>query len=395
MDYPLLIIYLIFFMEVISGFTFSFYAMFNYSLDREQGLNYSLLLIPALILSSLPFFDSSNYMIELVMIALSVHQLFLLLALGLKEKLTNKLILISGLLLPPILGYSGLFMTLYKLGFITLSLIYTALVLVFTGLWFKLNGADDFMKSQYLNIIAAFALVLSFNIYGLGMMLGLMALSLLIQGLHIVRLSKAYRDELDSRYSLIQEDFDEEVRKKVRTQLFYMEETQERMAEMAKIDTMTGVYNKKALLHALEDKIVDKRTRTFSLLIFDIDKFKTINDTYGHVVGDKCIVRVAKAAKDSIRDGDLVGRYGGDEFFVMLSEADLRTAIEVAHRLRKKVEDLEAPKLTVSVGIANYPVDAKNLKDLISHADAGLYQAKDKGRNTLGYIAPNASNKAN
>lgn len=394
MDHAFLVIYLIFFTELVGSFVLSFYGMFNYALDKKQSLNYRLLLIPAFMLASLPLLHSLNYLIELVLIALIVHTVLMSLGLAFKENLSNKIIFFLALVIPPFFLYSGLLDALYGLGLIVLGVFYTSFIIVFSALCFKLHGSDDYLKSDFLNIVAVFSLILVFNLYGLMMMLALMALALALKAIYAVRLSRAYRKELDQRYTLIQEDFDEEVRKKVRTQLYYMEQTQERMAEIAKLDAMTGVYNKKAFFHALEDRIADKRTGTFSLLIFDIDRFKDINDTYGHVVGDKCIVRVAGAAKESIREGDLIGRYGGDEFFILLSEADLRTAIEVAHRLRKKVENLEAPKLTVSIGISNFPADAGNVKDLISHADRGLYQAKDKGRNTLGYVSSKPENKA-
>lgn len=390
MDYAIFVINLIFFMQVIADFAFSFYAMFNYCIDKKQALNYSLLLIPGFMMALLAMLHSRLFLIELLLVSYTVHALVMIIGLFLEEKAINIFTVTLALILPPFMMYSGLLDVLYRLGFSVLGISYILAVLIHGLVSLKLHGADDYIKADVLNVLAVLALIFIFNVYGLSIMLALMALALIIKGSYLVRLSKAYKEEVDLRYNLIQEDFDEEVRKKVRTQLFYMEETQERMAEIAKTDAMTGAYNKKALLHAIEDRIADKRTKVFSILIFDIDKFKTINDTYGHVIGDKCIVRVARAAKESIREGDIVGRYGGDEFVVLLSGADLRTAIEVAHRLRKKVEMLTEPQITISIGISNYPADATNLQDLISHADAGLYQAKDKGRNTLGYISKKA-----
>lgn len=390
MDYAIFVINLIFFMQVIADFAFSFYAMFNYCIDKKQALNYSLLLIPGFMMALPAMLHSRLFLIELLLVSYTVHALVMIIGLFLEEKAINIFTVTLALILPPFMMYSGLLDVLYRLGFSVLGISYILAVLIHGLVSLKLHGADDYIKADVLNVLAVLALIFIFNVYGLSIMLALMALALIIKGSYLVRLSKAYKEEVDLRYNLIQEDFDEEVRKKVRTQLFYMEETQERMAEIAKTDAMTGAYNKKALLHVIEDRIADKRTKVFSILIFDIDKFKAINDTYGHVIGDKCIVRVARAAKESIREGDIVGRYGGDEFVVLLSGADLRTAIEVAHRLRKRVEMLREPQITISIGISNYPSDATNLQDLISHADAGLYQAKDKGRNTLGYISKKA-----
>lgn len=386
MDYAFLVIYFIFFMQLIGCLVLSFYSLFNYALDKKQSLNYSLLLLPALMMFTLPMMQNKDYLVELVLIALSLHALIELAALSIKNSISPIVIAGIGVVLPLIMVYSGLLFAIYKLGFALIGIIYIVFILIYAVAHARVHGVDDYIKADFINIISVLALIIMFNDYGLSIMLGLMLLSLTMKAYHLVMLSKRFREELDQSYELIKKDFDEEVRKKVRTQLYYMEQTQERMAEIAKIDAMTGVYNKKALLHALEEKIADNRTTTFTLLIFDIDRFKSINDTYGHIIGDKCIIRVAKAAKESIREGDLVGRYGGDEFFVLLSGADLRMAIDVAHRLRLRVESLEEPKLTVSIGLSNFPADATNLKDLISHADAGLYQAKEKGRNTLGYV---------
>lgn len=203
----------------------------------------------------------------------------------------------------------------------------------------------------------------------------------------LIQVVRNEKQKEENRLALIEQDFEDEVRKQVKARLFHMERSREKMAEIAKIDKLTGVYNKNTILNAIKDKLQDKRCTTFSLLMFDIDKFKQVNDNLGHIAGDKCIVEVARIAQDCVRGGDMVGRYGGDEFFVLLDGADLKTAIVVAERLRKGVEKTKDPSITVSIGISNYPTDASIVKDLIKHADDGLYIAKNKGRNALGYFA--------
>jgi diguanylate cyclase (GGDEF)-like protein len=133
------------------------------------------------------------------------------------------------------------------------------------------------------------------------------------------------------------------------------------------------------------EKLINSRINEFSILMFDIDNFKGINDTYGHIAGDMCIKRLALIAKSSIRDEDSIGRYGGDEFVVVLPSLTISQARLVAERFRKKVDETESPHFSVSIGIASYPQDASNVKELIAAADEGLYKSKRKGRNTVSH----------
>lgn len=372
--------------QILSGSAMVFYAFFNNCTDHRSSLNFRLMLIPFTLILSSSLFVGDYRILLFIILADLLYYSALILSLIIGHKFKDFFIISLSLTLPMLLFAIDIDI-LFNIKFTLLAIIDIILILIYVIAASKAVEPNDFTKSQVLVLFSVLVLIFLFNVFGLYIFVTLRFLSSFFSSSYLVRLTKAYKEQQELRYKRILEDFDDEVRKKVKTQLFYMEQTQERMAEMAKVDSMTGVLNRKAILHILEDRILDKRLTPFSLLLFDIDRFKLINDKYGHVEGDKCIVRVAKAAEDCVREGDKVGRYGGDEFFVMLSGADIRTAIEVAHRLRKKIEDLEEPKITISIGIASYPADARTLKELIAHADAGLYQAKEKGRNTLGYAA--------
>lgn len=297
--------------------------------------------------------------------------------------------------------------------FIALASLATALVFKLSGLidaaallnvrWFGLasifafainyiiyirdKAALSFQRCHFINQLATIFLIFMFSQDGLFFMLGARLVYFVILFRDLIQVVRNEKQKEENRLALIEQDFEDEVRKQVKARLFHMERSREKMAEIAKIDKLTGVYNKNTILNAIKDKLQDKRCTTFSLLMFDIDKFKQVNDNLGHIAGDKCIVEVARIAQDCVRGGDMVGRYGGDEFFVLLDGADLKTAIVVAERLRKGVEKTKDPSITVSIGISNYPTDASIVKDLIKHADDGLYIAKNKGRNALGYFA--------
>ncbi len=159
---------------------------------------------------------------------------------------------------------------------------------------------------------------------------------------------------------------------------------------IAMTDAMTGVYNYRFFITHLEKELnrAKKKGYSVSLLMVDADNFKWYNDTYGHLVGDKVIQQMVELLEDSVRRGDLVTRYGGDEFIVILPGANKEQAVSIAKRIRDKVakhefvKDAEKP-LTVSVGIATYPEDAEDLFVLLDKADKALYKAKHAGKNTI------------
>lgn len=162
-------------------------------------------------------------------------------------------------------------------------------------------------------------------------------------------------------------------------------------------DSLTGVSNRKAFDCALEDKIhtARKEKSVFSVLIADIDHFKQVNDNYGHLVGDKVLRFVASSLKRCVKGKDLVARFGGEEFAVILDNTDISGASTVAEQIRQAVfsgiiKDLNNKKtldrISISLGVAQFSAsDLPN--DLLQRADEALYLAKDRGRNRVEKIA--------
>ncbi len=125
-------------------------------------------------------------------------------------------------------------------------------------------------------------------------------------------------------------------------------------------------------------------------MMFDIDHFKKVNDTYGHLAGDRVLIQVAKTAREAIREGDILMRYGGEEFLVILPAASKENCRDVAERMRRKVEETSVAdgdqviRVTISIGITSYPeLDVAGEQDLVKHADEALYVAKESGRNRV------------
>jgi diguanylate cyclase (GGDEF)-like protein len=161
---------------------------------------------------------------------------------------------------------------------------------------------------------------------------------------------------------------------------------------LANTDSLTGLYNRRSFQERLEQEVdrAIRYHRPLSLIMIDIDYFKTYNDTYGHLQGDSVLVEVARTLKQLSRAPDIVARYGGEEFALILPETDKANAETLGRRLREYVEQhtfpgavaLPTQALTISVGVASYtPPDTKEV--LIEAADVALYHAKRQGRNRV------------
>lgn len=169
-----------------------------------------------------------------------------------------------------------------------------------------------------------------------------------------------------------------------------IERSNRKLAEKNKLDELTGVYNKKAITDRIEEMIENQPNREFSVVMMDVDNFKRINDSYGHITGDKCLKSLVSITKNTIRGDDMLGRFGGDEFIIVMNDSNIVKAYLAAERLRKRIEMTNEPHFTVSIGIASYPADADNTKRLIAAADEILYVSKKNGRNRVSYSGQEA-----
>ncbi len=160
-----------------------------------------------------------------------------------------------------------------------------------------------------------------------------------------------------------------------------IERSNRRLLEKSKTDSMTGLMTKAAILDRLYNMIERSPRESLSVLMFDIDCFKKINDNHGHQTGDLCIKSVANFIRTSFRQGDLSGRFGGDEFIILLPSTPSVKAYTIAERLRETVQRKSNPPITISIGIATYPHDASTADQIIEASDKALYASKEKGRN--------------
>ncbi|MDP3678049.1 MAG: diguanylate cyclase, partial [Methylotenera sp.] len=160
--------------------------------------------------------------------------------------------------------------------------------------------------------------------------------------------------------------------------------------QLAARDPLTGLNNRRSFLEKAQPiwSTAQRSERDLSVIILDIDHFKSINDRYGHAAGDAALVAIGKVLVDSARDGDIVARWGGEEFLLLLPETRLEAALIMAERLRTAISEIRLPSrdteivFTASFGVAHI-AKHETLDALISEADNYLYQSKEKGRDSI------------
>lgn len=190
---------------------------------------------------------------------------------------------------------------------------------------------------------------------------------------------------------------------RVRTQLRMRDmqeellETNQKLQELIEIDDLTGLFNTRSLYQKLEFEIerAQRFSRAVTVIMIDMDKFKSVNDSHDHLFGSFVLSEVGKIIRQNTRNVDIPARYGGDEFLIVLSEIPLSGVEYFCEKLRNRVEHHtfssgpDSIKLTLSIGFATYngePTQAITAKELVRRADAALYEAKHQGRNrVVGY----------
>jgi diguanylate cyclase (GGDEF)-like protein len=228
--------------------------------------------------------------------------------------------------------------------------------------------------------------------------LGLLKLNNVTQGVPVLMVTARTRGQ-DVRAALeagafdyVKKPLDEiEIVARVRSALRYKKH-QDQLAEMAMHDSLTGLYNHRLLIELLERELASarRRSQSVSFCMADIDHFKNLNDRFGHQAGDLVLKEISRLFTQGLRKSDPVGRYGGEEFGIVLASCAPDTAAALCERLRRSVENHpfvihgEEIHITLSLGLAHAnPQETVSETDLVHRADTALYRAKAEGRNRL------------
>ena len=176
----------------------------------------------------------------------------------------------------------------------------------------------------------------------------------------------------------------------VATDISKLKQLQRQLQNLADHDALTQCYNRRRILEISETHLKKARRyqQDFSVLLFDLDHFKRINDVYGHAVGDQVLIGFVERVKAELRNPDDFGRVGGEEFIALLPDTNARSALALSERIRLTIADWECPPLrgdrvTVSIGIAEFSLQLQRMDEIVAAADHALYQAKAHGRNCV------------
>ena len=170
-----------------------------------------------------------------------------------------------------------------------------------------------------------------------------------------------------------------------------LREGRQQLEELLVTDPLTGISNRRHLMETMKNEARRSRRskKSFAILMVDVDHFKKFNDTHGHIAGDEALKAVAEVLQGATREIDHVARYGGEEFLVVLPDTDIAGAVRAAERIRERLAKRSVAvgersvKLTVSTGVAEFPIDGDSPEDLVLSADTALYQAKRRGRDRV------------
>ena len=188
-------------------------------------------------------------------------------------------------------------------------------------------------------------------------------------------------DKVQVGDTILQLSFSDEIEREYHAKLF----------DFAARDALTGLYNKRFIINELENycRIARRSSRAFSIIMIDIDNFKTINDRYGHLCGDEYLKQLAGLFQASLRDQDIAGRIGGEEFLIILPETAIEGALQLAVRVRKRVEEFVLRhrnftiQTTICAGVCQYEAKIKDIKEFLELADQALYEAKRAEKNKV------------
>lgn len=194
-------------------------------------------------------------------------------------------------------------------------------------------------------------------------------------------------EQLKRRVKLFQVE-SEFTKKIARNKQIEMEAVLVQASEVAHVDPLTFLVNRRTIIRELQDEVLraERYHSTLSVSVVDVDNFKAVNDTHGHPFGDEVLRQVAYQLRESVRHPDVVGRYGGEEFLIILPNSDSTAASEQAVRLCKRVREMvisakeHEVNVTLSVGIAQFRVGVDTWDSLLNRADNAMYEAKHNGR---------------
>ncbi len=201
----------------------------------------------------------------------------------------------------------------------------------------------------------------------------------------MVKDRRAKKEKIEERLDKLESRFARQVENEARRLTKGMAGKVEEIEEKSTKDPLTKAINRKKINQTINELIDNPNVKIFSIALIDLDDFKFINDNYGHITGDNCLKFLSEHFHKNKRRNDLFGRFGGDEFILIMPNIDAENALKIVDYNRKEINEKSNPHITITSGVASYPKDGSNIEELIESADASLYNAKDAGKNRVVY----------
>lgn len=213
----------------------------------------------------------------------------------------------------------------------------------------------------------------------------IMAIHLMLKLMLISKMRRQEEKDMQDRLHQLEYRFVKQVEQETRKISRGMEYKVEEIEEKSMRDPLTKVLNRTMIEKKVQGIIDEPQNKLFSIALVDLDNFKMINDTLGHVAGDKCLLNLTEFFMKNKRRADLVGRFGGDEFIIVMPNLNADEAVKALEYHRKTIEEKSNPHFTITAGISTYPYDGNTFDELITSADLSLYHAKNEGKNKINY----------
>ncbi len=256
--------------------------------------------------------------------------------------------------------------------------------------------SEVYIDKQYLHQLLKQQTIILISYYALLVILFFLLLWIMLKKTIIVPLEElrqfAYYSNTTPKKFFINEI--ESIRHSLSMTFARLKKEQEELYKLSTKDTLSGLYNRMSLIDKIEWLIAssDRDPKKFAVIFFDLDNFKTINDSQGHVFGDKVLQNISNILLKSVRDHDIVSRVGGDEFVILLPSCEKETiVVNVLERIKEELAkpfhlDDHSYHLTASMGVSLYPRDGKDSQTLLKHADIAMYRSKELGKNTYHFF---------
>lgn len=370
----------------ISAALFFVSFFFEYGIKRNEELSDIIPFAVVIMASSITLLYTNLTVYKLAVISALLFKLIFLI---LPKKPTSEVTLLSaGLTVLAVLGLLSINYVIPLLAINLVLIIASATMMVLKVKQYgktKKKSDIEILEVNFLAFLGFTALSIgnaSYNIY-----LGLLVIILYQVSSLFIRL-KHYHESyqrLLNRLDDLENRFERTVEFEAKKRTAQMADQVEYIREKSQKDLLSKALNRNGIITEINAMISDSNIKIFSLAIFDIDFFKAINDQKGHIVGDECIKFLAGTIMSNNRKTDLLGRYGGDEFILLMPHVNAPAAIEICERLKNNIHAKSNPKFSISMGIATFPFDGRNFTELLEVADRGLYYSKDNGRNKVSY----------